>query len=107
MSQSAGISSGFVFIDQTALRIGAVDSSSPGIIERVTLPLGDAVRATRIIEAPILPASGAAATPSGSSASSQLPFIRSLAPLYSRNAIIALTTGGFMDAVSQIKKQAA
>ena len=94
MSQTAGLSSGFAFIDQSALRVGAPDAASPGVIERVTLPSGDSVRATRIIEAPLLPA--ASGTSSTSTASfPQLPFFRTLAPLYSRNAIIVLTTGGF------------
>ena len=94
MSQTAGLSSGFAFIDQSALRVGAPDAASPGVIERVTLPTGDSVRATRIIEAPLLPAAaGNSSTPAALFA--QLPFFRTLAPLYSRNAIIVLTTGGF------------
>lgn len=94
MSQTAGLSSGFAFIDQSALRVGAPDAASPGVIERVTLPTGDSVRATRIIEAPLLPAASGAASPA-TAAFTQLPFFRTLAPLYSRNAIIVLTTGGF------------
>lgn len=94
MSQTAGLSSGFAFVDQSAFRVGAADAASPGVIERVNLPSGDSVRATRIIEAPLLPA--VAGSSSSTTASfTQLPFFRTLAPLYSRNAIIVLTTGGF------------
>jgi uncharacterized protein (TIGR03437 family) len=75
-------SSGFVFLDnQTAIRIGAPSQSAPGILQRVDLASGS-VRPTRTSEAPML---GTAAPD---------VFTRTLAPLASRNAIVALTTSG-------------
>ncbi len=77
-----GDSSGFVFVDQTGFRSTAVDSASPGVIQRVDFATGGLVRATRIVEAPVLGKVGAV-------------FTRTVAPLYSRNAIVNLTTSGF------------
>ena len=79
---ATGLSSGFVFVDQSAIRITAPDAASPGIIQRVDLQTGEGIRATRTIEAPLL----------GNTINS---FTRTLAILASRNAIIALTTSGF------------
>jgi uncharacterized protein (TIGR03437 family) len=79
---ATGLSSGFAFVDQGALRITAPDAASPGVIQRVNLQTGDGIAATRTVEAPILGSVGAA-------------FTRTLAPLYSRKAIVALTTSGF------------
>ena len=76
-------SSGFVFLDnQTAFRIGAPSQSAPGILQRVDLASGAGIRPTRTSEAPML---GTAAPD---------VFTRTLAPLASRNAIVALTTSG-------------
>ena len=86
MDTSVGFSSGFAFVDQTGLRVGAQDASSPGMMQRVDV-LKRESPATRIIEAPILADTTAL--------SNKLPFTRTLAPLYSRNAVVVLTTGGF------------
>lgn len=86
MDTVGGVSSGFVFVDQSGLRVGAPDASSPGMIQRVD-PLTGESPATRIIEAPILADTTVI--------SNKLPFTRTLAPLYSRNAVVVLTTGGF------------
>jgi uncharacterized protein (TIGR03437 family) len=76
-------SSGFVFLDnQTAFRIGAATQSSPGILQRVDLASGAGIRPTRTSEAPML----GTANPE--------VFTRTLAPLASRTAIVALTTSG-------------
>jgi uncharacterized protein (TIGR03437 family) len=76
-------SSGFVFLDnQTAFRIGAPSQAAPGILQRVDLASGTGIRPTRTSEAPML----------GSAAPDV--FTRTLAPLASRNAIVALTTSG-------------
>ena len=79
-----GISSGFAMVDGLGLRTLAPDSSSPGVIERVDLSLLPfLVRPTRMSEAPLL----ADATVSN--------FLRTLAPLANRNAIVSLSTSGF------------
>jgi uncharacterized protein (TIGR03437 family) len=62
--------------------VTAPDSASPGIIERANLTHAVASSATRMTEAPLLPTTGEA-------------FTRTLAPLYSRSAIVALTVSGF------------
>ena len=79
---SFGATAGFAFIDQGAFRTTAPNASSPGMIERINLTGGDALRATRIVEAPVL-------------GDASFPFTRTLAPLYSRNSIVVLTTSGF------------
>ncbi|MDX2149297.1 MAG: hypothetical protein SFV54_01075 [Bryobacteraceae bacterium] len=78
---ASGTSSGFAFIDQGGLRTTAATASSPGVIQRVDLA-NTSTRATRLVEAPVLGTAGAV-------------FTRSLAPLYSRTAIVNLTTSGF------------
>ena len=79
-----GKSSGFAFLDnQIGFRITAPTASAPGVLQRVDLQSGTGMRPTRTSEAPIL---GGTTTDA---------FTRSLAPLPSRNAIVALTTSGF------------
>lgn len=77
-----GVSSGFAFIDQGGFRTTAPNAQSPGIIQRIDSSDGGTLRSTRMAEAPLL------------SDVSQ-PFTRTLAPLYSRQAIISLSTSGF------------
>jgi uncharacterized protein (TIGR03437 family) len=79
---SSGQSSGFAFVDQMGFRTTAASISSPGVIQRVNLQTGLGARATRMVEAPALGDPG-------------FPFTRTLAPLYSRNVIVALTISGF------------
>lgn len=78
---STGQSSGFSFVDQTGFRTTAPAASSPGVIQRVDTTSGDGIRATRMVEAPLLGDPGFA-------------FTRTLAPLYSRNNIVNLTVSG-------------
>ncbi len=79
-----GLSSGFSFVDQSALRITAPNASSPGVIQRVDLQTGSGAGVTRTVEAPLL-----------SNTTQNFAFTRTLAPLASRNAIVTLTTSGF------------
>jgi uncharacterized protein (TIGR03437 family) len=81
LETGTGTPSGFSFIDQSAFRTTAPDASSPGVIQRVDLASIAGIRATRMTEAPLL---GTKTT----------PFIRTLAPLYSRTAMLNLTTSG-------------
>lgn len=77
-----GESSGFAFVDQFGLRSTTASVSSPGVIQRADLTTGDGARATRMVEAPLL-------------GDKDFAFTRTLAPLFSRSAVISLTTSGF------------
>lgn len=92
-----GKDSGFAFLDQGGFRTTAPDSASPGIIQRVNPASGVLSRSTRMVEAPVLPVASGTGTAAagGQSQAWQQIFTRSVAPLYSRNAIINLTTSGF------------
>ena len=81
---ATGLSSGFSFVDQSALRLTSPNASSPGIIQRVDLQTGAGTGVTRTAEAPLL-----------SDTKTNFVFTRTLAPLTSRNAIVTLTTAGF------------
>ena len=107
LETTSGSSSGFAFIDQTGFRTTASSPSAPGTIERFDPALSSATgKPTRLVEAP-LSASAAATTTTGSTAATNFPtgsgsganttmsFIRSLAPLYDRSAVISLSVSGF------------
>ncbi len=76
-----GVSSGFAFVDQGGFRTTAPNAPSPGVIQRVDTAGSNALRSTRMAEAPLL-------------ADTSRPFTRTLATLYSRQAIVSLTTSG-------------
>jgi len=83
LDASTGASSGFVFLDQSALRTTGIPiSSSAGVIQRVNTASGDGIRPTRIVEAPI-------------TKNKYSNFTHTLAPLSDRSGIISLTTSGF------------
>jgi uncharacterized protein (TIGR03437 family) len=75
-------SAGFMFVDQIGFRTTAGEATAAGVIQRVDLPAGAVSRATRMAEAPYL-------------GDTEFPFTRTVAPLYSRNVIVNLTTSGF------------
>lgn len=81
LETSSGSPAGFAFVDQGGYRTTMSTASAPGVIERYTSGQGTG-SSTRMAEAPL--------TPSGI-----MSFMRSLAPLYDRSAIIALTVSGF------------
>ena len=81
LGASVGSSSGFQFYDDTALRSGAQNSSSPGVMERVNLSSGSSTRPTNIAEAPILGTVGSA-------------FTRTIAIAPDRSSVVNLTTSG-------------
>jgi uncharacterized protein (TIGR03437 family) len=81
LETGSGQSSGFAFVDQSAFRTTAPDSASPGVIQRVDTTTGVGIRATRMTEAPVL-------------GNATYAFTRTVAPLYSRTAMAALTTSG-------------
>ena len=74
---------GFAFVDNTGFRTTSASVDGPGTIQRISFPTGSAQIGTRIVESPV-PANALTQ-----------PFIRTVAPLYSRNAIIVLTVSGF------------
>lgn len=82
LETGTGSPSGFAFVDTSAYRTTAPDSSSPGVIQRVDLTSAGGIKATRMTEAPLLTSTTTA------------PFIRTLAPLYSRTSIISLSVSG-------------
>jgi uncharacterized protein (TIGR03437 family) len=77
-----GQSSGFVFVDQSGLRTTTPDASSPGVIQRIDTATGLGIRPTRMAESPL-------------TGNKTYAFSRTVTPLYSRAAIINLTTSGF------------
>jgi uncharacterized protein (TIGR03437 family) len=77
-----GNPSGFAFVDQGGFRTTAASLDSPGVIQRVDSANGAGLRSTRMAEAPLLPAG-------------DRPFTRTLAPMYTRQALVSLTTSGF------------
>ncbi len=82
LESASGASAGFAFLDQAGLRTTAPSTAGPGVIAHVTPGASLSERPTRMVEAPL----------GGNTAQ---PFIRSLAPLYDRTAVISLTISGF------------
>ncbi|MEO8096296.1 MAG: hypothetical protein ABI811_01235 [Acidobacteriota bacterium] len=78
---TTGLSSGFAFVEGGGFFISAPDATSAGVISRVNSTTGLGVLPTRSVEAPLL-------------GDVNSPFTRTLAPLYSRGSIIALTVSG-------------
>jgi uncharacterized protein (TIGR03437 family) len=78
---ASGAPSGFAFVDQGGFRTTVAALSSPGVIQRFNPAATGGTRPTRMVEAPLT------TTPAQ-------PFIRSLAPLYDRSAVISLTVSG-------------
>lgn len=74
---------GFAFVDNIGFRSTSAAIDGPGTIQRISFPTGTAQIGTRTVESPLL-----------SNATTQ-PFIRTVAPLPSRNSIIMLTVSGF------------
>jgi uncharacterized protein (TIGR03437 family) len=101
LETASGAPSGFAFVDQGGFRTTTSSLSAPGIIESFDPTLGTATgKPTRLVEAPLLPSAAAAAgvtfpIGSASGANVGMSFLRSLAPLNDRSAIISLTVSGF------------
>lgn len=82
LDTGTGNTVGFAFVDDFAFRATSAAASRPGVLERVRLDSGQGTRATRIVESPV-------------NSDATMAFTRTLAPLYSRRAIVALTVSGF------------
>ncbi len=94
---NSGRSSGFAFLDQGGFRTVAPDSASPGIIQRVAFSGSQLLRGTRMIEAPLLAAAtSSTTTPTTTTGNDRWVsiFTRTVQPMYSRNALVTLTTSG-------------
>lgn len=95
---NSGRSSGFAFLDQGGFRTVAPDSASPGIIQRVAFTGNQLLRGTRMIEAPLLAAAtatqGTTTAPTTNNDRWTPIFTRTVQPLYSRSALVTLTTSG-------------
>ncbi|MCX6626214.1 MAG: hypothetical protein NTW28_01105, partial [Candidatus Solibacter sp.] len=103
LETASGAPSGFAFIDQNGFRTTSSSPSAPGIIQRFDAAQSTATgKPTRLVEAPLLATGSATAgatatfpTGSGSGANVSMSFLRSLAPLYDRSAVISLSVSGF------------
>jgi uncharacterized protein (TIGR03437 family) len=99
LESASGTPSGFAFIDQGGFRTTTSSLSAPGVIESYDPSKGTATgQPTRLVEAPLLPTATAGVTfpiGSGSGANVTMNFLRSLAPLYDRSAVISLSVSGF------------
>jgi len=82
LETSSGTPSGFAFVDQWGFRTTEPAPTSPGVIQRVDPTQSLGIKPTRMVEAPLAPTTA-------------LPLLRSVAPLYDRSAVIALTVSGF------------
>ena len=81
LDNSNGSSSGFAFIDQGAYRTTASSASAPGVVQKVDLASGGTIRPTRMVEAPL-------------TGTKDFAFVRTLAPLAGRTAIMSLSISG-------------
>jgi uncharacterized protein (TIGR03437 family) len=115
METASGTPSGFAFVDQGGFRTTTSSASSPGVIQRFDPTQSASVgKPTRMVEAAVLPSLAAASSSttggsgsSGGSSGVTFPpdsgsgtgvgqyFVRAVAPLYDRSAVVALTVSGF------------
>jgi len=96
LETGTGASSGFIFVDQNGFRVTTPGVSAPGVIQRVNPATGEGIRPTRMVESPLVPPSATTATgdPTGATLVTGT-LTRTVAALYNRTALIALTTSGF------------
>jgi uncharacterized protein (TIGR03437 family) len=83
LETNTGTPSGFAFLDGYGLKTNAMAGPGPGVVQRVDLARGDSLGPTRMVEAPLV-------------SDTNTVFTRTLAPLANRQAIISLTTSGFV-----------
>ncbi len=101
LESTSGVSSGYSFVDLQGIRMTAPANSAPGIIQRIDLSGSRSIRMARVAEAPILPEgatnqSQAGGTTGGTNQPARWTqiFTRTIAPLYSRKGVVALTQSG-------------
>ena len=103
LSTSTGATaSGFFFLNQGGYLVTAATASGPGTIQNLSSLQTTTVKATAMVEAPLLPSanptSGGTTSSTGSGSTSLYTlnsFTRTVAPLTSSGTIIVLTTSGF------------
>jgi uncharacterized protein (TIGR03437 family) len=96
LETASGAPSGFAFIDQSGFRTTVSSPSAPGVIQRFDAAQSSVTgKPTRLVEAPLLPTAVTFPTGSGSGTGVGMSFLRSLAPLYDRSAVITLSVSGF------------
>lgn len=88
METGTGVSSGFIFVDDTGFRLTTPGDSAPGVIQRVNAYSGQGIRPTRMAEAPTAPLTGA------DGATHTDTFTRTVAALYNRSALVTITQSG-------------
>jgi uncharacterized protein (TIGR03437 family) len=76
------LTNGFAFVDETGFRLTSGGVEGPGSLQRIAFPAGSAQVGTRTVESPLI-------------TSAAQPFLRTVAPLFSRNNIVLLTVSGF------------
>ncbi|HXG32135.1 MAG TPA: hypothetical protein VNJ11_02130 [Bryobacteraceae bacterium] len=91
--QLEGTAAGYGLADGWTVRTLAGAPSSPGVIERVELSELRSVSGAKMIEAPVL-AKFLESPPVGQTGQTILPFLRTLAPLANRQAMISLSRSG-------------
>ncbi|MCC6858159.1 MAG: hypothetical protein IT158_06355 [Bryobacterales bacterium] len=94
LESGTGSPSGGGFVDGLGLRTTSLSPAGPGVIQRLDPQTFDAVRPTMMIESPLAPKDLKTA-PIGQIGQTILPFLRTLAPLSNRTALVSLTTSGF------------
>jgi uncharacterized protein (TIGR03437 family) len=82
LDTSAGAVTGFAFVNQGGFLMAGTSASAPGAIENLPGLPSAAVKPTRMVEAPVMPAVGNV-------------FTRTVSPLATGTNVIALTTSGF------------
>ena len=102
-SSGAGISAGFVFVDQLGYRTSSVDAGGTGVIEKVDLTLGTSFKPTRTVESPLFvpgPASTTTTVPTitppvVNNLVYATAFSRTLTALVNRAELLSLSQSGF------------
>jgi len=82
LDASVGTATGFAFVSQGGFLVAGTAASAPGAIENLPALPSAAVKPTRVVEAPLLPAVGTV-------------FTRTVSPLAAGTNVITLTTSGF------------
>lgn len=93
LPRQTGALSGFALADGLVVRTTARSAGAPGVIERLALARLEFIRPTKTIEAP-LTAEVLRTPPVGQIGQTILPFLRPLAPLVTRQAIVSLSRSG-------------
>jgi uncharacterized protein (TIGR03437 family) len=97
----SGISAGFAFVDQLGYRTSTTDATGPGVVQKIDFNLGEAFRATRIVESPLFtpplpPVDPTLPVTPAQAQVNSFAFKRTLAALVDRAMLISLSQSGFV-----------